>query len=121
MQEIEPRSIPKIQEQTNQIYKFKENIYFFLQAILDFGVSKFKIFRDSDLLDGMGMCKVVESLIELANLAKKEKNFPALEYPEDWKIDKVKEIEPNKLKQIKEQLSKIKEAPVNTGDRKSVV
>ena len=58
MLEIEPRSIPKIQEQTNQIYKFKENIYFFLQALADFGISEYKIFRDFDLLDGKGMVKV---------------------------------------------------------------
>ena len=45
------------------------------------------------------------------------KDFAPLEYPTEWRMEKVKELEPSKLKQIKEQLSKIKDVPVNSGKK----
>ena len=115
MEEIEPRSIPRIQEQTTQIYKFKENIYFFLSAIEDFGIPKYKLFRDVDLFEGTGIVKVVECLCDLASLAHSKKNLPALVLPEGWTVEKVKQLDSKVSKDLKSQLSKIKEKPKATG------
>lgn len=49
MLEIEERSIPRIQENTDVHFKLKENISFFLSAVRDFGVPPHRLFHPNDL------------------------------------------------------------------------
>jgi hypothetical protein len=49
MLEIEERSIPRIQEDTTHDFKLKENILFFLEAVKDYGIPKYKLFQLPDL------------------------------------------------------------------------
>lgn len=42
MKAIDPNSIPTIQENTKQVFKLKENISFFLTAVEEYGVPKYK-------------------------------------------------------------------------------
>lgn len=51
MEEIEPRSIPQVHQNTNQEFKLKENITFFLAALKDFGIPNHQIFSIGDLWD----------------------------------------------------------------------
>jgi hypothetical protein len=69
MTEIEERSIPRIQENTTQPWRLKENIHFFLLALQDYGIGKHRIFLLTDLCEGKNMVMVVESLAELARVA----------------------------------------------------
>eukprot|EP01103_Thecamoeba_quadrilineata_P016888 TRINITY_DN5796_c0_g1_i1.p1 TRINITY_DN5796_c0_g1~~TRINITY_DN5796_c0_g1_i1.p1 ORF type:complete len:709 (-),score=119.69 TRINITY_DN5796_c0_g1_i1:268-2394(-) len=68
---IVEHSIPRIQDKTtDKSFKLKENIYFFLQAAMDIGISRDKLFTIKDLWDGSGMVQVIECLWEIANRAK---------------------------------------------------
>lgn len=56
MLELEERSIPRIQENTEHQFKQKENILFFLQAVEDYGVPKYRLFNPADLWDKKRYC-----------------------------------------------------------------
>jgi len=63
--EIDPRSIPRIQEDKSSAYRLRENITFFLAAVEDFGVPKHRIFSAADL-SSKRIIPVVETLSLLA-------------------------------------------------------
>eukprot|EP01112_Ceratiomyxa_fruticulosa_P020320 TRINITY_DN688_c0_g1_i1.p1 TRINITY_DN688_c0_g1~~TRINITY_DN688_c0_g1_i1.p1 ORF type:complete len:868 (+),score=238.12 TRINITY_DN688_c0_g1_i1:281-2884(+) len=74
MEEIEPQSIPRIQEKTDQVFKLKENISFFLGALSDYGVPRHKWFQVNDLFEAENIAKVIDCLSNLATIAT-EKGF----------------------------------------------
>jgi hypothetical protein len=52
---LEPSAIPRIQENTEKdSYKMKENMMFFLEAIAEYGLPRYKLFKPRDLWDGTG-------------------------------------------------------------------
>src|SRR3990167_973573 len=68
---IEPRSIPRINTNTTDEYKIKENISFFKQAAEEYGVPKTSIFSYSDLMEG-NIKPTIECLLEILNLYEKK-------------------------------------------------
>jgi len=113
MQQIEPGSIPRIQEGTDQNFKQRENIEFFILAASDYGVPRHRLFHPPDLCDNDCMVTVVECLAELARVSYK-KGFPVAlpevkkeEYNSDEAI--MKKYSDEEVKRLKTQLVRVKE------------
>lgn len=53
--ELEPRAIPRIQENAEKdSYKMKENMVFFLEALAEYGLPRYKLFQPKSLWEGSG-------------------------------------------------------------------
>jgi len=53
--ELEPRAIPRIQENSEKdSYKMKENMVFFLEALAEYGLPNHKLFQPKSLWEGTG-------------------------------------------------------------------
>eukprot|EP01102_Stenamoeba_stenopodia_P017514 TRINITY_DN6291_c0_g1_i3.p1 TRINITY_DN6291_c0_g1~~TRINITY_DN6291_c0_g1_i3.p1 ORF type:complete len:784 (+),score=250.28 TRINITY_DN6291_c0_g1_i3:93-2444(+) len=117
MLEIDPSSIPKIQENTTQMFKMKENIDFFLDAALELGVKRQKLFMAKDLVEELNIVAVVDCLVEVANCAA-GRNFDVPLRVDRYLPDSMKlleEITPEEKELLKTQISKRKSAsPVVT-------
>lgn len=106
MQEIDPPSIPKIQENTTQAFKLKENIEFFLAAANDLGVPRPKLFLFNDLFEAKNVVNVVDCLAELAKRAHEQHGFGvALQVSTDEQegkqlLEKLSEDQRKKLKEL---------------------
>eukprot|EP01088_Endostelium_zonatum_P019435 TRINITY_DN6708_c0_g1_i1.p1 TRINITY_DN6708_c0_g1~~TRINITY_DN6708_c0_g1_i1.p1 ORF type:complete len:703 (-),score=192.48 TRINITY_DN6708_c0_g1_i1:79-2187(-) len=86
MKELDPRLIPRIQEETSQPFHLKENAEFFVAACEELGVPPYKRFKPIDLgwsawgaqgskLDedrGENMVNVIECIIALAAIVERE-------------------------------------------------
>lgn len=76
---IKEGSIPKIHTNSTLQFKMRENIMFFLHAVEDFGIPRYKIFSIPDLLENKNFFKVLECLEELAAITEEDKlNIPVL-------------------------------------------
>jgi hypothetical protein len=122
MLEIEERSIPRIQENTDAMFKLKENVSFFLSAVRDYGVPIQKLFHSNDL-EGNNMVQVVECIAALAAIAQ-SKNFrtPLVVVPEAGEFTDaniLKKLTPPQLTSLNNQLKKVKDKPI--GGQKTVV
>jgi len=69
MQELDPKSIPRIQENTNHAWKLRENISFFLAACEDLKIPRYKLFKVPDLFGEVGRSTI--SVISPAALNRK--------------------------------------------------
>jgi len=107
MREIDERSIPMIQENTSHFFKLKENILYFLDAVVYYGVAKYKMFQVTDLWDNANLVKVVECLAALAQTAAENKFKVPIEQVADTKETRT-ELSAEKMKQLKTLLSKVK-------------
>jgi len=114
MQEIEERSIPRIQENTTSEWRIKENIHFFLLALADYGIGRHRIFLLSDLFENKNMVNVVESLAELARVANSRGFKPVMRNPEQ-DTSPVPTLTAEQKKTIKEQISRLKDKATERG------
>ncbi len=124
MLEIEERSIPRIQENTEALFKLKENVSFFLSAIKDYGVPMQKLFTPSDL-EGASIVNIVECLYTLAKIAE-SKNFrvPMLVVPNTGEFTDaniIKRLEPAQLTLLRSQLGKAKYKPASVPGKRMVM
>eukprot|EP01119_Soliformovum_irregulare_P021238 TRINITY_DN7030_c0_g1_i1.p1 TRINITY_DN7030_c0_g1~~TRINITY_DN7030_c0_g1_i1.p1 ORF type:complete len:772 (-),score=249.29 TRINITY_DN7030_c0_g1_i1:38-2353(-) len=124
MLEIEDRSIPNIQTDQTKEFKLKENVLFFLEAIREYGVPRHRLFMTQDLWDNTGIVNVVSCLSTLADVAGK-KGFPIkLEpIPEEGDYSDaaiLKRLSKDQIKDLKTQLSRIKEPKLNASARPKV-
>eukprot|EP01117_Protostelium_nocturnum_P003411 TRINITY_DN1442_c0_g1_i1.p1 TRINITY_DN1442_c0_g1~~TRINITY_DN1442_c0_g1_i1.p1 ORF type:complete len:806 (+),score=343.01 TRINITY_DN1442_c0_g1_i1:243-2660(+) len=122
MTAIEERSIPRIQENTDHQFKLKENILFFLGAVQDYGVPKYKLFLPSDLWDNECIVTVVECVAELGRIAAK-KGFPITMTqlaPEGENSNEsiLKKLSKADIADLKDQLSRVKEPPTTKNQPK---
>jgi len=105
MQAIVPRSIPRIQENTKNDLKLKENIQFFIGSIEDYGVPKHRLFYVNDLYENRNIVNVVFSLVALAKIAsdngfkKKLVDIPDIKRPD---------VDQKTMADIKKLLGKVK-------------
>ena len=116
MLEIEERSIPRIQENTDAAFKLKENVSFFLSAVRDYGVPIQKLFHPNDL-EGNNMVHVIECLATLATIAQ-SKNFrvPLSVVPEAGEFTDaniLKRLSQQQLNLLNNQLKKVKDKPAS--------
>eukprot|EP01087_Luapelamoeba_hula_P024917 TRINITY_DN9653_c0_g2_i2.p1 TRINITY_DN9653_c0_g2~~TRINITY_DN9653_c0_g2_i2.p1 ORF type:complete len:549 (+),score=102.94 TRINITY_DN9653_c0_g2_i2:51-1697(+) len=110
MKKFDERSIPQIHEDTTQIFKQKDNIYFFLAACKDLGVPDYKLFRFNDLWEGDNMVAVVECLAELALIVEREyEEAPHFSIDPKWEPPEINNAEKIKLKKL---MSKLRNKPV---------
>ncbi|ELR14853.1 RhoGEF domain containing protein [Acanthamoeba castellanii str. Neff] len=108
---LDERAIPRIQEDTKQLFKLKENVEFFLAACKDMGVPAFKLFKGPELWEGTGMVLVIESLVALAAMVEQQyEGAPPLVIDDQWKPPKLTD---KQLIEVKKQLVRIKDKPVS--------
>eukprot|EP01130_Rhizamoeba_saxonica_P006137 TRINITY_DN2436_c0_g1_i5.p1 TRINITY_DN2436_c0_g1~~TRINITY_DN2436_c0_g1_i5.p1 ORF type:complete len:713 (-),score=172.49 TRINITY_DN2436_c0_g1_i5:1884-4022(-) len=69
MEEINARAIPKIHSSTSSPFKLKENIDYFLGAIEDYGVPKYRLFFVNELYNKKNMVNVILAIRELGLIA----------------------------------------------------
>ncbi|KAL6046959.1 RhoGEF domain containing protein [Balamuthia mandrillaris] len=108
MRRLDKSLIPRIQEETDQMFKLRENVEFFVAACEDMGVPPYQLFKGPDLYNGRSIVNVVEGLAALAKLVQEQfEEAPALELdPEPgWKPPALTAEEKNNLKKL---LSKVK-------------
>ncbi len=125
MVEIEERSIPRIQENTEIQFKLKENAAFFIGAVKEYGVPAHKLFHINDLWENNrlhkygimsysnSMVNVVECLATLARIAT-SRNFrvplQSVKQEGQWTNESIlKRIPKDHIATLKSQLAKIKE------------
>lgn len=77
MLRLDPKSIPKVHEEGSSQYKLRENVEFFIQAAIEYGVPRNCCFRALDLIKKQNMNLVMTSLIKLSDIAE-ERQFPIL-------------------------------------------
>jgi hypothetical protein len=71
-------AIPKINNK-DLVYMQRENLDMYVKACQAVGFNKSLVFDVADLYDGKNMTKVVENIVELANVGSKKSGLPKFE------------------------------------------